>query len=90
MTLLAPMGLFMFCFFELHACYMIFWTAFVYHSILETLAGWLIAFVIVGQIYDRDWLSGALQYALNPESLWTMLFHLYHNLGGWFKSNHQS
>ena len=67
-TTLAPMSLLFFFLFQIHACYMVFFTAFIFHSVGESMTGYLFGLVISGEVYDRDWILESIQYLMNPSS----------------------
>ena len=44
----------------MHACYSLFFTAFIYHSVIESFVGWLFGIFIVGVTYETDIVSEGL------------------------------
>ena len=56
-TLLKRICLVMFIVFQTHACYSLFFTAFIFHTIVEAFVGWVFGMAISGLIYETECFS---------------------------------
>ena len=63
-SILEKVTLVLFCFFQLNACYSIFFAAFIYHSCIESIAGFIFGIFIVGVTYEINIVSETLFKAL--------------------------
>ena len=52
--------LYIFAFFQLHACYSLFFTALIYHTVVETCIGWLFGMAIAILTYETDLLKDCM------------------------------
>ena len=48
------MTMWAFAFFQVHTCYSLFFTAFIFHTVAESIIGWFFGMGIVFAVYETD------------------------------------